>query len=549
MYTDFFGLKEKPFALLPDPRYLFLSRSHREALAHLLYGIQEGEGFMEVVGQVGTGKTTLCRTLLQRVGDEVDIGFIFNPSSSETELLSAINREFGISADGPTRTDLIQELNRFLLDRRRQGRKVLLVIDEAQNLDPAVLEQIRLISNLETESEKLIQILLFGQPELDENLSRANLRQLRQRITILWRIQPLTRPETRAYIEHRMRVAGRRGPSPFSPGAFRALYRASSGVPRLVNAIADRALLAAYATGQRRIEGRLVRRTARELPGTHPPRPRERRPLLAPVALALVGLAVGIYAGLRYWEGSRGWAWSFAPSPPASDLSEVSAAPAAPPEEVSLRDELHANSPGATAARALDEVLSVWGYEAIGAADLLPEDYAAALGDRTPFLVLDTESSFDQVRELDLPVVLELETSPGNLRYVALVGSDPDGTALLRSGGRTYGVTREDLERHWTGRVIYLWANLEALPPLEPGATGPQVRWLQERLVDLDFFSPVAVTGIYDADTRAALERFQTDHGIAGGGSVGPATLTAIYEALEYGAPGLAAAHVAEGTL
>ena len=190
MYTGFFGLREKPFSLAPDPRYLFLSASHREALAHLLYGIEEGEGFIEVIGQVGTGKTTLCRTLLDRIGSDAEIAYIFNPSPSEVELLAAINREFGLPTAVRTRTELLDALNQFLLEKNAAGRRVLLVIDEAQNLDPAVLEQVRLLSNLETDRAKLLQIVLIGQPELEENLARSDLRQLRQRITVRWSAAP-----------------------------------------------------------------------------------------------------------------------------------------------------------------------------------------------------------------------------------------------------------------------------------------------------------------------------------------------------------------------
>jgi general secretion pathway protein A len=535
LYTEYFGLKEKPFALLPDPRYLFLSRSHREALAHLLYGIQEGEGFMEVVGQVGTGKTTLCRTLLQRVGEDIDVGFIFNPSSSERELLSAINREFGIAAELATRTDLVQELNRFLMERRARGRRVLLVIDEAQNLQPQVLEQIRLISNLETEREKLIQILLFGQPELDENLSRSNLRQLRQRITILWRLQPVTRSETRAYIEHRLRVAGGRGNSLFTPGAYRAIYRASGGVPRLINAVADRALLSAYSIGAHRIDARTVKRSGHELPGTGTPIPvragRPPRSLARPLAMVATGLSIGLLAALGYWSLDPG----------SLELSPVSAAPEVAAPEAALREELEADSSASTGAQALDAVLSAWGYESIGAIELLPEGYATALADRTPLLVLDTESEFERVEELNLPVVLELETASGDLRYVALTGTDATGDVTLQNGGRTHALAREELERHWTGRVIYVWTNFEELPPLESGAIGPQVEWLQERLVELGFMTPDGITGYFEENTRGALQLFQDDHGLAEAGTLDSATLMTMYQALQYGAPALAA--------
>ncbi len=189
MYTEFFGLDERPFALAPDPKYMFMGRSHREAFAHLVYGIEQGEGFIEVIGQVGTGKTTLCRTLLARLGSDLELAYIFNPSQTEIELLSSINREFGLRARGATRGELIDELNFFLLEKYSAGRQVLLVIDEAQNLGPAVLEQIRLLSNLETENGKLIQIVLIGQPELDENLRRGDLRQLRQRISVRWQLR------------------------------------------------------------------------------------------------------------------------------------------------------------------------------------------------------------------------------------------------------------------------------------------------------------------------------------------------------------------------
>src|SRR5262245_17287427 len=293
MYTGFFGLREKPFSLAPDPRYLFLSASHREALAHLLYGIEEGEGFIEVIGQVGTGKTTLCRTLLDRIGSDAEIAYIFNPSPSEVELLAAINREFGLPTAVRTRTDLLDALNQFLVEKNAAGRRVLLVIDEAQNLDPAVLEQVRLLSNLETDRAKLLQIVLIGQPELEENLSRSDLRQLRQRITVRWSLRPLSRPEVAEYVEHRLRVAGLADPRLFTAGGLRALTRRSRGIPRLINALADRALLAAYTEGRREVQGRLVRRAARELPATELGGGRAATGLRRGLAAALVVAGIG----------------------------------------------------------------------------------------------------------------------------------------------------------------------------------------------------------------------------------------------------------------
>jgi general secretion pathway protein A len=266
MYTAFYGLREKPFTLLPDPRYLFLADSHREALAHLLYGIDQAEGFICITGEVGTGKTTLCRTLLDRLGGETEVAFLFNPSQSGIELLQDIHAELGLESIGRSRSDLTGELNHFLMEKKREQRRVLLIIDEAQNLSENTLEQVRLLSNLETQSSKLIQILLLGQPELDRKLDSQELRQLRQRISVRWQLHPLTAKETRAYVRHRLQVAAGAERELFTDGALREIHRRSGGVPRRINVLCDRVLLAGYVARAPRVSAAIVRQAAKEIP-------------------------------------------------------------------------------------------------------------------------------------------------------------------------------------------------------------------------------------------------------------------------------------------
>lgn len=275
MYTAFYGLREKPFALSPDPRFLYLAGSHREALAHLLYGIEQGEGFISVTGEVGTGKTTLCRTLLERLDGDTELAFLFNPSRTALELLQSICAEFGLPAEGLARRALMHQLNTFLLEQKQAGKRVLLIIDEAQTLSENTLEQVRLLSNLETSRDKLIQILLLGQPELDRKLDERGLRQLRQRISVRWQLDPLSATETRAYVRHRLSVAAGEPKDLFSEAALKEVHRRTGGIPRLVNQLCDRALLAGYAARAARIGPRLVREAAREIPDAR--RGRERR--------------------------------------------------------------------------------------------------------------------------------------------------------------------------------------------------------------------------------------------------------------------------------
>jgi len=323
MYTAFYGLREKPFALSPNPRFLFLGDSHREALAHLLYGIEQGEGFIAITGEVGTGKTTLCRTLLERLGAETDVAFLFNPSRSGTELLQAISLELGLPSGGLTRRELGDQLNRHLLQRKSEGRRVLLIVDEAQNLSSSTLEQIRLLSNLETSSEKLIQILLLGQPELDAKLDSPQLRQLRQRISVRWGLAPLAARDTQRYVRHRLQVAAGGRREIFTPSALREVHRRTGGTPRLINILCDRALLLGYAEGSERIDAGTVRRAANEIPDTRGRRRFGRGWLWAAIGSAVVAaIALGV----------AGWR-AFAPSDVVQRPPAVAAPPPAAPLE------------------------------------------------------------------------------------------------------------------------------------------------------------------------------------------------------------------------
>ena len=267
MYKPFFGFKERPFKLVPDPAFLYLGRSHEEALGHLNYAVRQGDGFVIITGEVGTGKTTICRMFLERLDESSEAAYIFNPKLDSIQLLKTINDEFGIDSSGGNTKDLIDNLNDFLMRITAEGKKAIILIDEAQNLSKEVLEQLRLLSNLETTTSKLLQIILVGQPELDEMLDSFELRQLAQRITLNCRLHPLTYKETREYIAHRIRIASHREGAKFTRNACRAIYRYSKGIPRVINIACDRALLTAYSRSKKKITVNIAMSAISELSG------------------------------------------------------------------------------------------------------------------------------------------------------------------------------------------------------------------------------------------------------------------------------------------
>lgn len=267
IYNDFYGFREQPFNITPDPRFLFYGELHREAFNHLLFGVKERKGFIQVTGEVGAGKTTLCRAFLEGLGDEFTTALILNPCLTSFQLVRTVLSELGLKTPSNDRVRALETLNQFLLSELEVGRDVVLIIDEAQDLSPELLEQVRLLSNLETDQRKLLQIVLIGQPELRDLLASPRLRQLHQRITVRYHLGALSSPETKHYILHRLHVAGSNARPTFDSWALRRIHSYSGGIPRLINVVCDKTLLAGYVDGEPHLTSRHVRRAVRELEG------------------------------------------------------------------------------------------------------------------------------------------------------------------------------------------------------------------------------------------------------------------------------------------
>lgn len=539
MYNSFFGFREKPFKLVPNPGYLYLSRSHEEALAHLKYAVTQGEGFVEITGEVGTGKTLLCRAFLENFAQGLETAYIFNPKLSAKGLLRAINSEFGIRSDPQTTKELIDELNDFLIRKKAEGRRAVLIIDEAQNLGRQVLEQLRLLSNLETSRDKLLQMVLVGQPELSRMLASHELRQLAQRISLSCSIEPLDFEETGQYIIHRLHVASPRPRVEFTRQALRKIYRHSGGIPRLINMICDRALLVAFSGNMHRITGRIADTAASELSGRNRRRlTREKSSAVAPfLMLACLG---AVFVGIIFFR--PGW---LNLSSVYSIVENSDAAETSPPVKSKQTVKLDFDEPDIdfkALVRDLDSnylnksvshVISLWDKNANmpEQGDENKEVFINKAAQNHGLEVYKIRGDLSLIRNLALPAVFSFE-HPGTPRLVFLpVLSAGQKRLALHDlqAGKTVRVPVESAGALWSGDAYVLWQNpREITGVIGRDADADSVAGLQ-MLLKASGKSDVTVNGTYDDKTRAAIKQIQAAHGIPVDGFGGAATKIVLY--------------------
>ena len=530
MYLKFFGLNEKPFAITPDPRYLYLSERHAEALAHLMYGINESGGFVQLTGEVGTGKTTIVRSLLAQAPKDAEIALILNPRMTAPEFLLTICEELGIevpAASSASLKDLVDILSRHLLEAHAGGRRVVLVVDEAQNLSPDVLEQVRLLTNLETNTQKLLQIILIGQPELRELLARNELRQLAQRITGRYHLDPLSREETTAYVRHRLRVAGATTDI-LSPWALREAFRLSRGVPRVINVLSDRALLGAYSLDRHRVTGTLVRRAAAEVFGRGFGAYWLPWAAAAAVTALLAVIAASLWA-LGPWSPLTHAATAGARVPGAAAVAVVPAAPqaSATPPLPTLAQLLSAHTAQTDTDGAFGKLFELWGvkYQTDGT-----DPCTQAL--HVHLECLAARGSFGQLRLYNHPAILMLSDSSGSSHQVVLTGLDDEHARLDLGGPQSVGLG--ELSHFWLGDFVMLWRPASSpVKALSAGMRGAEVRWLRQSLQHLAHLeSGAPASDVFDAELTALVREFQRQHQLSVDGIAGRETQIALAAAV-----------------
>lgn len=535
MYHEFFGLKEPAFSIAVNPRYLFMSDQHREALAHLLYGIQNG-GFVMLTGEVGTGKTTIIRCLLEQLPENTDIAIILNPTANAPELLCTICDELGVSyiSDELTVKNLTDALNEFLLDNHRKGRKTVLLIDEAQLLKVPVLEQIRLLTNLETTTEKLLQIMLVGQPELKKLLARPALRQLSQRITARFHLEALTPAETKAYIHHRLKVAGLPDHQrPFSDAIIKKIHEFSGGIPRLINVLCERLLLGAYAQNQHNIDKQIFASAAKEVAGTAT----HQEEKVAAARTSWHALLVAVVAAVMVAV------WFLLP-----DELSTSSAPLANAEainEPTQSSSLFASSSSAASASVVNEqspLIAMATRDLVAAQLVLFDHLSLAVGDSTNPCLASVAvnyscekvrlASWDELKDINRPGLMTLATSDKKWVYLLLAGLSENYVLIIENGVERI-IPWRDIAPLWTGDFYYVWSRPQGFEKsLQLGDKSDLVTWVAEQFAQLDQQPAPLTRQFYTEKLKKRVELFQRTQNILPDGVIGAQTLRRLNEVL-----------------
>ncbi|MCU7869914.1 MAG: AAA family ATPase [Candidatus Thiodiazotropha sp. (ex Lucinoma borealis)] len=593
MFQDYFGISEDPFSITPDPKYLYLSERHRNGFAHLLYGVTEGGGFMQLTGEVGTGKTLLCRKLLAELPKAVDVAFIFNPRLSPLELVATICDELRVLY--PLGCNSIKEvvdfLNAYLLESHSQGRRTVVIIDEAQNLSYESLEQIRLLTNLETPSQKLLQIILVGQPELRSLLQREELRQLAQRVTARYHLTPLSRSETRAYIQHRLHVAGFQHPL-FTTGAVKLVYRLSRGIPRVINILCNRGMLMAFAKKTNRITKGMIKQVANELSGNGESEASKRSWVWATLGILICTLAALVVWNSNLLPGVTAMlASDEMPSEPTTQqvkipesqpkpeivtqpLPDMTAKVSESDEQSVVEGERSAriDSDHQTSSSELATVAIISKEQTpvsdstsnTKRAEKEPQGLASLVGnENSTFVTLfgywqsvypmedESRSSCDRAESVGLsciygrgswdnleyynrPAVLELIMDDGQ-RYNVVASALTDNGVTLDLNGRRFSFSRDEIDKLWTGSYIILWR-----PPgissdsLSLGYVGRDVGWLISMLDRIEGVKTVydPLKAQFDLQIQRRVMRFQRAHNLSADGVVGKQTLIQLNSAV-----------------
>lgn len=578
MYNAYFGFKEAPFSIAPDPRYLYMTEQHREALAHLVYGLNSEGGCILLTGEVGTGKTTVCRCLLEQIPEQSNIALVFNPKVTATELLETICDELGIEypeGENSVKT-YIDRINAFLLQTNAAGQKTVLIIDEAQNMDSTVLEQLRLLTNLETNQRKLLQIIVLGQPELLEILSRENMRQLAQRITARFHLNPLSRNELKAYISHRLAVAGS-NVQLFDEKTLKRLFQLSNGVPRIINIICDRALLGAYVENKSRIDLQTLNNAAVEVFGKiqQPKHAKSRWPVVTAIAASIAAITVAAYlifqtapppdipvAQLTGENSHQDIADSAREQ--IDEITKVALA-TAPSGDIPLNEEeidetLAEQQPEQIAetlvksevdissdfkdlvfsaaenskAKAYADLFDVWSKKYNSANNGSACTFALNNG----LSCLHRQGNLRSLAILNRPAVLKFYDQQNNAAYAILTYLN-DSEATLRRGDKTLTVSVDTLNEYWLGEYSLLWQK----PPyyqssIQPGSHGPIVQWLDQQLVRLYGQNDIpTIHDTYNDELKSQVMKFQQSKGLKPDGVVGPHTFILLNSELEVNTP------------